>query len=231
MSDMRDPHARRMFDLEMMRVYAEASQRFARLAMNEQALACQWQSDLHRFSSALWYKAASDSDPIGAYFRYLGASFVTASALGDSPGTSAYESLLKCRENLYRAAKSLNIPFVLPAPGHLRAIGSVDVAGAGAALTGGRTAEEFFTQEIAPPDSRNLAANALVAILTYLIEYCEHAGEPSRMTALATWSMLRWRGIETHRLDEVLSIAEKHLGPVAWVRVGPYLERAKVRKV
>lgn len=230
MIDLKDPRALRESDLNLMRAYSEVSKRFADTGMNEQALACQARSDAFRISAQLWHRAESESDPHGAYFRYLTSAYSSAVTSSDNPGTSAYDAFLLVRESYRAATRALNIPLALPPVGHLRAIGRLDVSTAGAALTDGLSAEEYFTQRILPADSRNAAANAQVAILTYLVDLAERTGDTARMSALAAWSLLRQKGIEAHRLEEVLTVAEQYLGPVDWVRLGPYLERSGVRK-
>lgn len=218
------PTARRTLDNNLAAAYSELSVRAAHSGQLEEALACQWASDTHKLTASLWSKASNSTDPVSAFFALAtraGRTALTAT-LGEAKHPAG--ALSVARAAWASAARDLNIPLVFHPATHLNVPGTVDMHGAGQALTDGLSAGEYLQQRKADlPDSTG-AQGARVAVRAYLAQVCEQTGEHARTTAVAAWALMVSKGISSDDLAVVLATAREVLGPVGWVRAGPYLE-------
>lgn len=225
MTNTLSPTARRSTDNALCEAYSRASAEMALAGRAEEALACQWVGDVHKVMAALWSKAANSNDPTTSFFEL--ASQAMAAADRARPATnasSAAGALSSSRGAWVAAAREMNIPLVFRSAAHLGPLGPVDLERAGAALTEGLSAGEYLQARGATAGGLGRAAQ--VAVLSYLAQVSDQTGDTARVTALAAWSLMQMQGVRSDDATEVKRVAREVLGPVGWVRVGPYLEYA-----
>lgn len=196
------------------------------------AVACQWVSDVHRVSAALWNRAGTAEDPYQEFFALAEQVLTSADRVGVEEGITAAVLVADLRAAFARACVAMNLPLVFPPAPHLAHFtGAMDLSALRGQILGAMQPEEFVSARISAGTGFDGEVNALrFALDAYVVDVAARTGDHMMLTAVARIIALNDSAPRsTATLPELVSAARAVLGPVEWVRLLPYLAQVGVR--